>query len=172
MKTLILFRHGKSDWDSGARSDHDRPLAARGRKASRTMGRLLTRAGQAPDSILTSSATRARASAELAREAGGWDTSVRVSRALYEATPFMVLEEIRAEPDATATLLLAGHQPTWSELTSLLISGGVVSFPTGAMARVDLHVDSWKRAAQGTGELVWFMRPKFFTKGDFDFVAD
>ncbi len=171
MKTLILFRHGKSDWDHETGGDHERPLAKRGLRAARTMGRLLSLAGEAPDSIVTSSATRARTSVELAREAGRWDAPVRVTRSLYEATPFIVLEEVQAEPDSTSALLMAGHQPTWSELTSLLISGGVVPFPTAGMARVDLHISSWKDDARGTGELVWFMRPKFFTKGNFDFVG-
>ena len=138
--------------------------------ASRTMGRLLRCAGDVPDSIVTSSAVRARTSVELASEAGAWDAPVRVTRSLYEATPFVVLEEVRSEPDATLTLLLAGHEPTWSELASLLISGGALRFPTAAMARIDLHIGSWKDAAYETGELIWFLRPKFFTKGDFDFA--
>ena len=171
MKTLILFRHGKSDWDPETRGDHERPLAKRGVAAARAMGRLLSLAGEAPDSIVTSSATRARTSVELAREAGQWEAPVRVTRSLYEATPHLVMEELKAEPDSTSALLMAGHQPTWSELTSLLISGGVVPFPTAGMARIDLHIGSWKDDARGAGELVWFMRPKFFTKGHFDFVG-
>ncbi len=170
MKTLILFRHGKSDWDHET-GDHERPLAKRGLTAARTMGRLLSLAGEAPDSIVTSSATRARTSVELAREAGPWEAPVRVTRSLYEATPHLVMEELKAEPDSTSALLMAGHQPTWSELTSLLISGGVVPFPTAAMARVDLSISSWKDAARGTGELVWFIRPKLFTNGNFDFAG-
>ena len=108
---------------------------------------------------------------ELAREAGQWEAPVRVSRSLYEATPRLVLEELKAEPDSTLVLLMVGHQPTWSELTSLLIAGGVVPFPTAGMARIDLHIGSWKDDARGAGELVRFMRPKFFTKGNFDFVG-
>jgi phosphohistidine phosphatase len=59
VKTLILLRHGKSDWDSDRDADHDRPLARRGRNAAATMGLLLERAGQVPDRALTSSALRA-----------------------------------------------------------------------------------------------------------------
>ena len=41
MKRLLLLRHAKSDWDSGAAADHERPLAARGRKSARAMGRFM-----------------------------------------------------------------------------------------------------------------------------------
>ena len=42
MKRLIILRHGKSDWNAGAASDHARPLNRRGTGAAVTMGRVLT----------------------------------------------------------------------------------------------------------------------------------
>ena len=39
MKRLYVLRHAKSSWDDPARSDHDRPLAPRGRKAAKSMAR-------------------------------------------------------------------------------------------------------------------------------------
>jgi len=35
MKTLMLLRHAKSDWEDVSLPDFDRPLAARGRRAGR-----------------------------------------------------------------------------------------------------------------------------------------
>ena len=58
-KKLILFRHAKSDWTSGAASDHARPLARRGMEAARVMGKFLMSAGEVPEQILCSSAVRA-----------------------------------------------------------------------------------------------------------------
>ena len=80
MKKLIVFRHGKSDWEGDVGSDHERRVAPRGQKAARTMGRFLSLARQAPDSIIASSAVRARTSAELAKEAGKWKAEIRVTR--------------------------------------------------------------------------------------------
>ena len=168
MKTLYLFRHGKSDWDGYDGNDHERPVSKRGEKAAKTMGRLLSRAGRLPDSIVTSSAVRARTTVEIAARAGGWKAPVRITRALYEALPEAVIEEVRAEPDATETLLLAGHEPTWSELAGILIGGGDMAMPTAAMAAIELDIDSWKSAAPGKGRLLWLLVPKFFTEGSFD----
>jgi phosphohistidine phosphatase len=35
MRRLLLLRHAKSSWDEPALADHDRPLAPRGRRASK-----------------------------------------------------------------------------------------------------------------------------------------
>ena len=165
MKTLILFRHGKSDWDSGG-TDHERPINQRGQKAAAAMGRFLQAVGQQPDSVVTSSAVRARTTAEWAQKAGAWTAPIRITRALYEATPFAALEEARAEPATTERLLLVGHQPTLGELVSLLVGGGNFQFPAGTMARVDLGIDHWQHAAYGKGQLVWFIVPRLLTDGD------
>ena len=162
-KRLILFRHGKSDWQAEFSNDHQRPLAKRGIKAAKVMGKHLAAAAQLPDSVLTSSALRARTTVELAAQAGNWSCPIRVTDALYEATPNQVLATIHQEPEQMQTLLLAGHEPTWSMLTSLLMGGGHLRFPTAAMARLDFEIDTWEQVTYGQGTLVWLLQPKFFS---------
>lgn len=167
-KHLILFRHGKSDWATAFQSDHERPVAKRGIKAAKTMGKLLATAGQVPDAVVTSSAVRAKTTAALAAEAGGWNCPLRVTDQLYEATSEQVLDVIQQEPDTTTTLMLVGHEPTWSMLTSALIGGGQVIFPTAAMVRIDFELERWEQVGFGRGQLAWLLIPKFFTEGDFE----
>jgi len=160
MLKLLLMRHGKSDWSSPSGLDRERPLAQRGVKAARLIGQFLTATGNAPDSVLTSPAARARSTAELAAEAGGWNGHFRVSSALYGGGSQAVLEEIRGEPAATGTLLIAGHEPTWSGLTSELAGGGHLRFPTAAVACVVFDCPDWSGVAPGRGELLWFVTPR------------
>lgn len=164
MKQIVLFRHGKSDWDDASAPDHARTLAERGRRAARRMGRFLAEAGQAPDLVITSSAARARQSVELAVEAGGWKCPVQVTDDLYETSPDAVLEAIRRVDDAARSLLLAGHEPTWSRLAGALIGGGRLDFPTAAMARIDFEVGGWGGVDFGRGALVWLVRPRLLGK--------
>lgn len=164
MKTLIFFRHAKSDWNSAFQADHDRPLAKRGVKAAKSMGRYLSEIAQTPDSIVTSSAERAQQTVTLAAEAGGWEAPVRICPAVYGATPHDLLEEIRTEPEGSDVLLLAGHEPTFSSTISLLIGGGTVRFPTAAMARIDFPADDWKEVQFGRGQLIWMAIPKVVDK--------
>ena len=170
-KHLLLFRHAKSDWHAGIKDDHERPLTKRGSEAARVMGRVLAAADQVPDLIVTSSAVRARTTVELAHAAGGWTCPIETSDALYDTDATSVLEEIRGLPDSADRVLLAGHEPTWSELTSRLIGGGDLRFPTAALARLDLDVARWRDATFGSGVLVWLLQPKFFVEGDFPLAS-
>ncbi len=112
MKTLLFLRHGKSDWNADYERDHDRPLSRRGQRAASTMGRYLRALDLVPDLVLTSTATRAHGTVELAAVAGGWTCPIRTMESLYESGPDRVLEIIREAPDDADCLLLAGHEPT------------------------------------------------------------
>lgn len=161
MKTLYLLRHAKSDWNNALQGDHERTLAPRGVKAAEGVGRMLAAAGEIPDRVLTSSAVRARTTVELAAESGGWDIPVIVVSEFYGSEPELVMARVRREGDDARSLLLAGHEPVWSETTSALIGGGMLRFPTAALARVDLAIESWSELRPGRGQLTWFVIPRF-----------
>jgi phosphohistidine phosphatase len=161
MPGLILFRHGKSDWDADyPGGDAARPLARRGQKAAKRMGKFLARAGQAPDAAITSPAVRAEDTLRLAMEGGGWTCPVRVAATLYHGGLPGLLAEVRKEPATTDVLLAVGHEPTWSEAVSALIGGGQVGLPTAAMARIDFDVDGWDEVAPRRGALGWIVVPR------------
>lgn len=160
MKSVIFFRHGKSDWNTEGESDHDRPLKKRGIKASRKMGKYLKDTGFMPGECITSSARRAKESLDVVLQATEWDVPVRVTDELYEATPVQVLDVLRSTDDTIEDVLVAGHEPSLSMTIRLLAGGMAVRFPTAAMARIDLEVDSWREVNQGTGTLVWLVLPK------------
>lgn len=155
----MLLRHGKSDWNSNC-ADHDRTLAPRGEDAAERVGRLLAELGQVPDRVVSSTATRARDTAERAALAGKWAPSVELQSEFYGTGPDELLEWVRRVEEPAGSLLLVGHQPTWSMFTEGLIGGGNVRFPTAALARVDLHVQRWADVQFGCGELVWFQIPR------------
>lgn len=170
MKTLILFRHGKSDWDADFDHDHERPINRRGRDSARTMGRFLERAGQVPDRVLSSSAVRARTTVELAAEAGDWGPEIEIEDAIYGASVAGLLAILRRLPEDDGSVMLVGHEPAFSALAGQLIGSGSVRVPTAAMVRIDLEADSWPEVETGIGQLVWAVPPKLFLKGDFDFA--
>jgi phosphohistidine phosphatase len=170
MPSLILFRHGKSDWDADyGDDDRMRPLSERGRRSARTMGRFLGRARQVPDAALTSPAVRAESTLALAMKAGRWSCPVRKRDALYGDVSGL-LAEVRREAPATALLLVVGHDPAWSEAASLLTGGTGLRLVTGALARIDLTVDRWADVGAATGHLVWLVGPRLFPRKGFDFA--
>ena len=160
MVTLLVLRHGKADGDASFESDHERPLAERGRKAASLVGAFLNAIGLTPDSVITSSAVRARTTVEIAAEAGSWGCGIRTADGFYGATPGQVMEEVKSETDSTKTLLIAGHEPTWSALITLLIGGGTLRFPSAALACVEFPVEHWRDVEPSRGQLAWLVTPK------------
>ena len=160
MLTLLLLRHGKSDWDASFASDHERPLARRGRRAASLVGQFLSALELTPDSVITSSAVRAKTTVKIAVDAGEWDCGVRVTDSFYRAAPRQALQEVQAETDSTKTLLIAGHEPTWSALVTLLIGGGSLRFPTAALACIEFPVEHWKMVEPARGHLAWLVTPR------------
>jgi len=158
MLELLVMRHAKSDWDAGT-DDHERPLAERGVKAARKVGRFLARAEMVPELVICSTAVRARTTVELAAEAGEWRCPVEHTRAFYGADPAAVLAEIASRP-APPRLMVVGHEPTWSELVSLLVGGGAVRMATAAVACLELPASGWSAIEPGAGRLVWLVTPK------------
>jgi phosphohistidine phosphatase len=167
MRRLILFRHAKSDWDAPFGSDHERPLKKRGIRAAKTMGLVLTRSALVPDHAITSSAVRARTTLELAKEAGGWDTTTEVSDALYGTSPAGALEVASHASGDVQSLMLVGHEPTWSALTYHL-TGGAVTVKTATVVGIDLHVDNWSRLPAVSGNLAFVLQPRHFAEASWE----
>jgi len=174
MRSLYLLRHAKSDWNSPHGSDHDRPLASRGRRSARLVGEILSRLGQEPHSVVTSTAVRAHETARLAAAAGSWTCSIRATERLYLPSVAAVLAEARAEPAEIVRLLMVGHEPTWSESVGSFIgdrkgAGPVrVKMVTAALARLDFSGDDWSRIDFGQATLAWLATPKLLERAAAD----
>ena len=160
MKTLLLLRHGKSDWKADYAEDLDRPLAKRGKRAAALMGRYLAELAELPDRVYTSPALRARDTARRAVVAGGWSRPVETCERLYGGPPDQIVELIREADEGAGCIILVGHEPDASLIASGLTGGTSVRFPTAAMARIDLGVERWDETGFGKGTLIWLVTPK------------
>lgn len=166
MKTLLLMRHAKSDWDAVYSSDHERPLNGRGMRSARLIGSLLADRDQQPDLVITSTAVRARSTAELAAGAGSWGAEIVLEPALYGTGPEGVLEVAAGAPDVDR-LMLVGHQPTWSMVVGLLI-GSRVDLKTANVASIELLIDSWSESPEAIGTLNYLLNPRLFFGSAYD----
>ena len=159
MRTLLVLRHGKSDWDATFGSDEQRPLAKRGKDAAKRIGTFVTDVGVMPDLAITSPAVRARETLNAAIKAGHWETPVQENRLLYEGGVNGIIDLLRNVDPRVSTVLLAGHQPTSSNLVASLIGGGRLRFPTAGIACIQF-TSTWAGVGPNTGELRWFVIPK------------
>jgi phosphohistidine phosphatase len=155
MPRLYLLRHAKSSWDDPDLSDHDRPLAPRGRKAAQAMRSHLVSAEVTPSLVLCSSALRARQTLERVAPEG----ELRIEAELYGASARSLLERCRALPAHLESVMVIGHNPGMHELSLLLSGEPREKFPTGALATLVLE-DGWSSLEPGGARLEAFVRPK------------
>lgn len=158
MKTLILLRHGKSDW-SGDVPDHDRPINHRGRLAAVKMAGWMAEAGLVPDRLLVSSATRTQETA--GRLLSVWGAVPQVSAgALYLADPDTILGVIAAEGQGD-TLLVLGHNPGLERMAVRLSRDACPpAMATCTAAVLRFAVRDWADVTWGEGTLLHHISPK------------
>ena len=152
---LLVLRHAKAA-HGGDVADHQRPLTDRGRRQARGVGAWLAGAGLVPDLVLSSDALRAKGTADLVVHAMP-GVALRAVPELYEASAQAVMQLVSQTAESVRTLLVVGHEPTMSAFVTAL-TGRPVSFPTAAVAVVDLGVP-WGEIARDAGNLVEVRSP-------------
>ncbi len=174
MKYLTLIRHAKSSWDDASHTDHDRPLNERGLRNAPVMGRFIgkTYLGMngtpallpKPDRIITSTALRAKTTAELMMPEMKLDHLVG-DRRLYLAEPKAMLQIVRHLNDDWRHVMLFGHNPGITEFVDRLLKrGGIEEMPTCAVAILELPWDLWAAIDWSEARLVGFITPKLIEK--------
>ncbi len=159
-KTLLIMRHAKSDWDNSKLSDHERPLNKRGKQDAPHMGKLLKKEELTPDLIITSTAERALATAELVALACDYDGELVTTNSFYHADPATYLEVLQGVDDQYKRVMIVGHNPGMEELLADL-TGQAEHFTTANIAHVELPINSWSQLNEDTtGKPLNLWRPK------------
>ena len=150
---LYFLRHGRAvarhEWSG---PDPDRPLTEEGVELMRAEAQGLRRLDFDPTLIITSPYVRAAQTADIVAE--HLDMRGRVLRDERLAPGFGLrqAEEILAENEHAASVLLVGHEPDFSATISEITGGSDIVCKKGALARVDLPDHSVRR-----GSLVWLI---------------
>jgi len=160
MKTILLMRHGKSSWKDSNLSDHDRPLSKRGQNDAPRMGMILCDRELIPQRILSSTALRARQTAEAIVQVSGFQEDVIYLDRLYMAEVEEYITVLRELPDSIERVMIIGHNPGLETLLQLL-SGRIESLPTAVIAHLVLPIHHWvELSSDSNGDLVEIWRPK------------
>ena len=110
MSRLILLRHAKSDWDAGAGSDFDRPVAARGIRDLPPVAAELSPLLSGGAVVLCSPALRTRQTFDLARP--HWPAcDLRFVDNLYECSTTELTRAVRQVEDEAACVVVIAHNP-------------------------------------------------------------
>jgi phosphohistidine phosphatase len=164
MKTLFLIRHAKSSWASVGLRDFDRTLELRGHNDAPRMAKHLKNLGFKPDLIVTSPAMRARTTAEyFAKEFNISPESIDNQQDIYEADERTIAHIIRELPDSANTVLLFGHNPTFTYIADgFSKTHRFENLPTCGIVQIQSNTEgsSWETFNPKTAQVKNFWFPK------------
>ncbi len=161
MKTLFLVRHAKSSWDQPGLRDFDRSLNERGQNDAPRMAQMLVKQGVKPDLLVSSPAKRALTTAIFFAEAFGFKAeAVLREPSIYEAFPQEILRVISGMPDTAQTVLLFGHNPTFTEVANLFTEDFIDNLPTCGVVKIVSSAETWKAFYEGNSKVIACYFPK------------
>ena len=161
MKTLLMLRHARSILKSQNLSDHARPLDELAKQDALDMGKLLRNKDLIPDLIISSTALRAKTTAELVAKGGSYQGEIVLEQSLYQAKSKDYLKIIQGLSEKYTCVLLVGHNPTLEETIGLLAGSSGVKMTPCALAPLNISTEKWpdfkvndKQENNGEAELV------------------
>lgn len=167
--TLTLFRHAKSSWDDTIPRDFDRPLNKRGEKAAVTMGKWVKDNGLTFDHVVASPAVRVIDTIDQFVKGTGERIDPTWDRRIYLASSATLMDVLRDQSDEHKEMLMVGHNPGMEDLVFDIVPDDGSSplrdlvwekYPTAAIARMELDIDSWADIDRKCGKLTHFIRPR------------
>lgn len=166
MKNLLILRHAKSSWEFTDLSDHDRPLNDRGKRDAPRMGKVLLKERLVPQLIISSSAARARTTAEKVAKTSHYSGEITIDSSLYRTGASAYLNVLRSQASEFETVLIVGHNPDVEHLVEIL-TGNVMEIPTCGLAYVKLLIKRWPDLKDDKkGKLAKMWRPKELSPGE------
>ena len=166
---LILFRHGKSDWDANE-TDFNRPLTDRGKRGAQRIGVWLAQQGLKPDLVISSPAERAKVTAQKMLKAMGESAAdIVYDSRVYDASLDNLLELLSGISEDEKIVVLVGHNPDLEELLDYLCKKEIPLaedgklLTTATIARLSLS-SVWRDIKKNSAELIEIKRPKSLPK--------
>jgi len=126
------------------------------------MAQLLVSQGVVPDLLVSSPAKRALTTALFFAEAFKVEPgAIQRDPNIYEAFPQEILRIISDLPDAATTILLFGHNPTFTEVANRFSEDDLIeNVPTCGVVKISSSADSWKAFYEGNSKVAACYFPK------------
>ena len=161
MKNVYFIRHAKSSWESPSLSDIETPLNPRGQRDAPFMAKMLKNKNVQADLIITSPANRALTTAKyFATEMNLSSEKIDIKNVIYGAYPEDVISLIKNLDDSINTIMVFGHNPTFTSLVNRFTEDYIANIPTCGIVKVNADINSWSKFGEANAELTEFYYPK------------
>jgi phosphohistidine phosphatase len=125
------------------------------------MGKEMVKHNVVPQRIISSSAVRARTTAEIFASELSYDLAeIVVTDEIYGVGTTELLEMIQGFDDELDKVMLVGHNPTVTDLANGLAQCNIHNVPTCGVLVIGFQVEQWSDIEDGKGNLFAFAYPK------------
>ena len=161
MKKLVFVRHGKAEDPSSGISDYERSLTLKGKIIARMMGKKLRQIEKSPVTIISSPAFRAIETALIfALEFGVDPDKIILNSNIYYKMNLKYLPDIiSCAGENCETIILFGHNPSFTEIVSGLCREGCDFMAKTSIAGISFDIMKWPEIRQKSGKLEYFLKP-------------
>ena len=162
MKKIIFVRHGRAEEPASMVTDFERSLTTKGKNVSELMAKILKDREKGSSILVTSPAFRAYETALIfARVLGSDPDKIVLKNSLYSrATLNSFAEIIEKTSDDTNTVIMFGHNPSFTEIPDRLSKDGCDFLPKSGIVCIAFKTDTWKGIVREKGKIEYFLKPE------------
>jgi phosphohistidine phosphatase len=161
MKSLFVVRHAKSDWNSAAQTDFDRPLNDRGNKDAPLMAKRMFDQGHKLDVLISSNAMRAKTTAQFFADVYGYKTkNIILVPELYHAPAQQFYDTIKWIDDSLQHVAIFSHNPGITHFVNSLGVAIVDDMPTCGIFGITVEASRWSDFEKAKKTFLYFDYPK------------
>ena len=161
MKTLILVRHAKSDWNIPSLGDFDRPLNDRGKRDAPVMAQRLLDKKIKIDAFISSPAKRAKKTATVFAEAyDKQKDDILFIDDLYGAEENVFYNVIADVSNKFDHIAIFSHNPGITGFANLISNTRIDNIPTCGVFAIKVDAGKWSDFKDAKKEFWFFDYPK------------
>lgn len=150
---LFLLRHAETQPQQPGQSDFDRQLLPKGLTQIQNLTQHLTELKISFDSIICSTAVRAKTTATLLADSLNMGDKIHFNPIIYSAEADELLGLIHETDPEIKSLMIVGHNPTLSNLGFYICKGLLEGLRTCDLLWIELDISTWNEVQKGKGKL-------------------
>ena len=159
MKRIYLIRHGKAE-DGFDKPDFERELHPKGRKKTEKVARFLLKKNIHPQLIVASMAIRTIETAEVIRDVLQLPKMIiQEEKDLYLAASNSILNTIYSLDDQINEVLLVGHNPGISSLSTYLSNQDIDWMSTSSLVAIEIKAEKWNEIDHAKRKMLFYVKP-------------
>lgn len=155
------MRHAQSADKQPGQTDKERELTVQGIRDSIKIGSWLNTQKIIPDVIVSSTATRAKATSGLLLDTLKlMPEKIQLNEELYDASVRTFLKEITQLEDTLNHVVCVGHNPAISYLAEYITKAEIGDLPPGGLVIIQFDILLWQKIGEASGKFVKLVTPE------------